>query len=439
MKNLSQIISDFLEQQNMPKDAGILLAVSGGVDSLLLAELFVQSGIKPAIAHCNFKLRGVDADQDQRFVKDYAQKHGLRFFTTNFDTKKYSTDHGISIQMAARELRYNYFRALMDEHNLDYLATAHHADDSLETILLNLGRGTGLQGLSGISPNRNMVLRPLLPFSKNEIESMARSLDLQWREDASNAKTDYQRNYIRHKVLPVFKENFPGFEKSFDKTQRQLQDESELFSHLIQEKIAELEVVEHQTRKLPIAEVSNTPGVQSLLHFWLQPYGEFDLTSIINCLQRESGKVFENGRYQLLVDRDFLILQKCKEVKDESFHIEETTEEIKTPLSILFESLPIENHELIRDKSIAMLDKDKLTFPLTLRRWKAGDNFIPLGMKGKKKLSDFFIDQKVNRFEKDNSWVLTSGNDIVWVINHRIDDRFKISDDTKTVYFARLI
>lgn len=439
MKNLSQIISDFLEQQQIPKDAGILLAVSGGVDSLLLVELFVQSGLKPAIAHCNFKLRGVDADQDQRFVKDYAQKHGLRFFTTNFDTKKYSTDHGISIQMAARELRYEYFRALMEEHNLDYLATAHHADDSLETILLNLGRGTGLQGLSGISPNRNKVLRPLLPFSKNEIESMARSLDLQWREDASNAKTDYQRNYIRHKVLPVLKENFPGFEKSFDKTQRQLQDESELFSHLIQEKIAELEVVEHQTRKLPIAEISNIPGVKSLLHFWLQPYSEFDLTSIVDCLQGESGKVFENGRYQLLVDRDFLILQKCKEVKDESFHIEETTEEIKTPLPILFESLPIENHELIRDKSIAMLDKDKLTFPLTLRRWQAGDNFISLGMKGKKKLSDFFIDQKVNRFEKDNSWVLTSGNDIVWVINHRIDDRFKISDDTKTVYFARLI
>ena len=439
MRDLSKIVSDFLEQQQIPKEAGFLLAVSGGLDSMLLTELFVQSGLSPAIAHCNFMLRGEDADKDQHFVKSYAQHHSLSFFTTNFDTKSYSAKYGFSIQMAARELRYDYFKTLMQENNFDYLVTAHHADDSLETILLNLGRGTGLLGLSGISGNRNQILRPLLSFSKTEIENMARSLNLTWREDASNAKTDYQRNYIRHKVLPVFKENFPGFEKSFDKTQNQLLDESELYSHLIKEKINELEIVGDKTRKLPIKDISEIPGLRSLLHHWLQPFGDFDLTALINCLEGESGRVFDGGAYQLLVDRDFLILKPSEESTTVSYQIHEGETEKNTPLHLTFGTISTESITLHKDKNLALLDKDKLSFPLTLRKWKSGDYFIPLGMKGKKKLSDFLIDQKVNRFEKDNTWVLTSGNEIAWVVNHRIDDRFKISDATKTAYFARLI
>lgn len=437
MHNFSEIIPEFFKRHHIDSSSQFLIACSGGVDSMVLAELFFQAGLKPTIAHCNFRLRGKDADKDQDFVKHYAAERDLPFFTTNFDTKAFAEKNGISIQMAARDLRYGYFEEILRTHHLDYLCTAHHLDDSLETILLNLGRGTGLTGLTGMKPTRDNILRPLLDFTKNEIFELAKDLNLTWREDASNFKTDYQRNYLRHKVIPVFKENFPGFDKGFRNTAQQLQNDGDLFQDLLDDKIKSLVQKEGDSQKVSIAELLQVRAFPSILHHWLKAYGNFDLRGIIQSLG-ESGRMFASEQYELLVDRDFLILRKAQTQNQETYVINESDLVIDQPISLLLEEITADKFEISKSKHEAAFDKAKLKFPLTIRRWKEGDFFYPLGMKGKKKLSDFFIDQKLNLYEKDDAWLLLSGNDIVWVINHRIDDRYKVSYATKSVYFARL-
>lgn len=438
MYNLPNIIPEFLKAHHIDDSSKFLIACSGGVDSMMLAELFVQAGLKPALAHCNFMLRGDDADDDQKFVENYAKEKGLPLYTKNFDTTAFAKEKRISIQMAARDLRYTYFAFLQQTHSLEYLCTAHHADDSLETILLNLGRGTGLSGLSGMKPKRENILRPLLGFTKSELIEIADSLQLTWREDASNSKTDYQRNYIRHKVAPVFKDNFPGFDTGFKNTSKQLINDDALLNYLLSEKIQSLVVEENDLLKMPIAELLKIKGYHSLLHHWLKPYGNFDLASITASLEGKSGRVFANGQHELLVDRDFLILRQAKQDKNKAYYIIEGEEILESPFSLLLGEISAEDFEISRSSKHAAFDKDKLQFPLKLRKWKNGDSFYPLGMKGKKKLSDFFIDQKLNLYEKEDIWIMLSGDDIIWVINHRIDDRYKISETTKSVYFARL-
>ena len=439
MQKHKAIISDFFTRHGISTNSSFLIACSGGIDSIVLSELLVREGFQPALAHCNFQLRGDAADGDQKFVEKYANKHGLQFFTRNFETEQYSQQHGISIQMAARDLRYGFFRELMDDHHFNYLLTAHHADDSLETILLNLGRGTGLPGLSGIPPIRENILRPLLGLTKDAIIELANELNLEWREDASNTKTDYQRNYLRHKVISNFKENFPGFDKSFSKTQEQLQNDNALFQELLKEKINSIETESDQHKVINIPKLMQIPGYRSLLHYWLQPCGYFDLDAILSCLKGESGKVFANQEYTLLINRDQLILKPNSELKSEVYKIYKEDQYLSEPIELELKTEDASGLTIPQECSIATLDKDKLAFPLTLRKWQKGDFFFPLGMKGRKKLSDFFNDQKLSLFDKENIWILLSGNDIVWIVNHRIDDRFKISDTTKTVYFARLI
>ncbi|WP_417613096.1 tRNA lysidine(34) synthetase TilS [Owenweeksia hongkongensis] len=438
MYNLPNIIPQFLKAHNIDDSSRFLIACSGGVDSMVLAELFVQAGQKPALVHCNFMLRGDDADGDQVFVENYAKDKGLTFYTKNFDTTAFAKEKGISIQMAARDLRYSYFASLLKNHHLKFLCTAHHADDSLETILLNLGRGTGLSGLSGMKPRRDNILRPLLHLTKGEIIEIAHSLQLAWREDASNTKTDYQRNYIRHKVAPVFKENFPGFDTGFKNTSKQLINDDALFNFLLNEKVQSLLIKDGNLLKMPIAELLKIKGYPSFLHYWLKPYGNFDLPSIIESLNGKSGRVFVSGQHELLVDRDFLILRQAKQEKNHTYFINEGDEILKVPFLLTTGKISASDFEISRNRKHAAFDKDKLQFPLKLRRWKNGDSFYPIGMKGKKKLSDFFIDQKLNLYEKEDIWIMLSGDDIIWVINHRIDDRYKISETTKSVYFARL-
>jgi len=439
MKSPSSIVIQFFEDYSIAADSGFLIACSGGVDSMVLTELMRTAGVNPTLAHCNFKLRGADANADQDFVRNYANKHNLPFHTADFTTEAYSQKHGISIQMAARDLRYAFFEKIMEQYNLNYLLTAHHADDNLETILLNLGRGTGLPGLSGIAPSRNHILRPMLTLTKAEIVELAKEMNLKWREDASNKKEDYQRNYIRHKVAPVFKDNFPGFDKRFKNTQNQLQQDAHLFNHLLKSSLKNLEIKEGEVRKIKIADLLEIPGYLSLLHHWLQPYGIFDLIAIRNSMGGESGRIFAGTTHDLLVDRAYLILQERQNLDDKTFQLHEADFIINTPFGLELEQMSSSGFSIPRERNVAALDKDKLQFPLQLRRWQHGDSFVPIGMKGQKKVSDFLIDAKVNRFEKENTWVLLSENEIVWVVNHRIDDRYKISNTTKTVYFARLI
>ncbi len=438
MLNFSNIIPRFLKSHYIDDSSKFLIACSGGVDSMVLTELFVQAGLKPALAHCNFMLRGADANADQRLVENYARQNGLPFYTKNFDTSAYAKEHGISIQMAARDLRYAYFEEILKQHNIDYLCTAHHADDSLETILLNLGRGSGIAGLTGMKPKRDSLLRPLLNLTKSAVVEIAHELKLSWREDASNDKTDYQRNYIRHKVVPIFKQNFPGFDSAFANTSKQLIHDGALYQFLLDEKINALIIQEGELLKMPIASLVKMQGYPSLLHHWLKPYGNFDLDAIENSLNGKSGRVFAIGEHELLADREFLILRTAQHTQEEVYTLEENEWELSEPFPLFFEEISAGEFKIPISKKYAAFDKEKLQFPLTIRKWKNGDYFYPLGMKGKKKLSDFFVDQKLNLFEKEDAWIMLSGDDIIWVINQRIDDRFKISDTTKTVYFARL-
>lgn len=432
-----QAVEQFLKEHQVDGNQ-LLLACSGGVDSMVLLHLFQELGFKPALAHCNFLLRAKDSDEDEEFLRQYSQAHHLQFFTKKFDTSAFAEKRGISTQMAARELRYDFFEQLLVQHKLKHLAIAHHADDSVETILLNLGRGTGLSGLAGILHQAGKIIRPLHRCFRSEIVSYAYKNNLKWREDASNQKVDYQRNYIRHRVVPRYREAFPSFENSIQKSLAYLDEDRELFKHLVADQLDQLLKFENDTELLDIAKLTKSKHVKALLRHWLMPKSRFDLEAIYHSLSAESGAYFKAGNYELVRDRTHLILKPTGSPEPSEFLINETDSAIDQPISMQMEKLAVENFSLDPAKTAAALDFDQLQFPLKLRRWKNGDRFYPFGMKGAKKLSDYFVDRKYSLFDKQEAWLLCSGDDIVWIVNERIDNRYCITDKTKTVYFVRL-
>lgn len=416
----------------------VLLACSGGIDSMVLLHTMLSLGHRPSIAHCNFNLRAQDSDEDENFVVQYCKALGLAVFVKHFDTSTYASESGISTQMAARDLRYTFFKELLRTEDLDYVATAHHADDALETILLNLGRGSGLMGMTGIRSMANNLIRPLLSFSKREIQEYAEKHKLNWREDASNKKENYQRNYIRHKVMPPLRQGFPNFESSSKKSLQYLAEDRQLFENLIGKELEMLILREDENEILNIVVLKSRQSARALLRYWLMPFGPFDVESIHNSLNGESGAYFKAGDFELLKDRNTLILKAQEKNTDhQEFWIDIKTTTLSDPIALKTERLDESSFQITDNPKVAALDYDKLQFPLKLRHWKTGDSFYPLGMKGAKKLSDFFIDRKFSRFEKDQAWLLCSGNDIVWIVNERLDDRYKLSNTTKTVYFVR--
>ncbi len=438
MQNLKTTVKQFLDHHHTDGNR-LLLTCSGGVDSMVLLHILVALGHKPQVAHCNFQLRGADANADQDFVEEYCKALGLTIHVKRFNTKEYAAEQGISIQMAARDLRYAFFNDLVKTHKLQCIATAHHTDDSLETILINLGRGTGFAGMAGIREKTKTALRPLLAFTKREILQYANENGLNWREDASNQKEDYQRNFIRLQVVPKLQEAFPNFELSSKKSLHYLQEDRDLFESLLQSKLKELIKKQGRTEKMPIEKLNAGGNAKALLRHWLMPKGNFDVEAIYQSLNGESGAYFQTESYRLLKDREYLILKPAKaEGGKEEYFIEEQQSEISEPISMKMEKINAEGFVLDTSTGNAAIDFDKLQFPLKLRRWQKGDKFSPLGTKGVKKLSDYFVDRKLSRFEKEQAWLLCSGNDIVWIVNERINDRYKLSDTTKTVYFARL-
>ena len=418
----------------------VFLACSGGVDSMVLAHILLKVGVKPEIVHCNFNLRAEDSDADEGFVKDFASSHNLPFHHKSFDTKQYAGKHGLSIQIAARELRYEFFEELLISRENAYLFLAHHADDSLETILMNLGRASGLMPLSGIEASRDKFLRPLSLCTKDEIQEYAKLEDITWREDSSNSESDYQRNYIRHKVIPELKKSTPDYTRSFINTLKHTSSDRKLFTALINEKLSKLVVVTEGQECFSLNLVKDDEMRTSLIYHWLKDKGRFDMPAIEKAIQNPgSGKVFdiENGR--LLMDRDQLIYQGAKNAILESVFIEKDCKKIMTPLPMKFERFTSEKMELSKDPNRAYLDFDRLQFPLEIRSWREGDRFIPFGFKGTKKISDFLIDSKLSRFDKEEVRLLCSGDEICWVIGMRPDDRFRLTDKTKNVYFAQVI
>ena len=415
----------------------LLLAVSGGLDSMVLLHLLQQLPYTIAIAHCNFQLRGIESFEDQSFVQNYALQHQIPFYYTQFDTQAFANDYKLSTQVAARELRYDWFYEQLELHQFDFVLTAHHADDNLETFLINLSRGTGLDGLSGIPAQNDAVLRPLLPFSRAAIEEYAKANNLQWREDSSNASDKYLRNQIRHHLVPILKELNPDFLKAFGMTQEYLQQAQELVADAASMVYQQVAREEGNTVYFDLKQLLRLPNYASYLYQWLKEYGFSAWDDIYNLVDSQSGKQVFSSEYRLLKDRDFFILSPIQEPEKELYFIEKNQDKVKIPLKLQFCKVTDINKA---DSSAIFVDESKLAYPLVLRKWQEGDFFYPLGMKGKsKKVSKFFKDEKIALLDKENTWLLCSNDAIVWVIGMRADERFKVENITNTILKIELI
>ncbi|KYG73036.1 tRNA lysidine(34) synthetase TilS [Roseivirga echinicomitans] len=411
-----------------------LLAVSGGMDSMVLLNLCHQADFDVSVAHCNFNLRGEESDADAQFVKDTCSRLKIPYFEKHFDTKSYASAHGISTQMAARDLRYAWFNELLKEQNLDQLAVAHHAQDNLETVLLNLARGTSISGLRGMLPKSENIIRPLLGFERDEIENFAKQEGIEWREDSSNASDNYKRNYLRHQIIPAFTELNAGFYATFQNTLEKNLEVERVFQEKINALKPYIEEVVDGYRFSKDQIIHSGIGAFQLSEL-LKPFGlNYEQSKeLLVALGGISGKKFNTSSHQFLVDREYVFITAHQAKKFEPLLIEEGQGQFSLSQQT-FEIKRLDgDSEVDRNPSNAFLDFNKLTFPLEVRAWEEGDYFFPLGMKGKKKLSDFMIDQKIPLNLKDQIRVLTSEENIVWVIGHRIDDRFKTNDQTKEV------
>ncbi|WP_264523150.1 tRNA lysidine(34) synthetase TilS [Flavobacterium sp. N502536] len=420
------------------EDKKLFLAVSGGLDSMVLLHLFQQLPIKIAVLHCNFQLRGLESFGDQDFIQKYCDQNAVPIFSTQFDTEAFAKDYKLSTQVAARELRYNWFYELLDTENFDYILTAHHADDNLETFIINLSRGTGLEGLIGIPEENDRIIRPLLPFSRTEILDYAQQNNIQWREDSSNASNKYLRNKIRHDLVPILKEINPNFLNAFQKTQSYLQESQEMVedaSIMIYQQVAK---EEGDDIHFDLNQLKKLPNYKSYLYQWLNEFGFLAWNDVYDLVDGQSGKQVFSADFRLLKNRDTLILSPISEVEEqEVFEISEVEQDVNFPLKLRL--CQVDDITIDSNKAI-FVDAEKIRFPLILRKWKEGDVFHPFGMDGKsKKLSKLFKDEKLSLIEKEKIWILCSEDQIVWVIGIRQDERFKIENTTNKIIKIELL
>jgi len=406
------------------KDTKLLIAISGGLDSVVLFHLLHKLNYDVSLAHCNFKLRGKESDLDEEFIKNLNQISANQIFTIIFDTEKYAKEHKLSTQIAARELRYNWFQKLITEHKFEYVLTAHHADDNLETFLIHLTRGSGLDGFTGIPKVNGNIVRPLLAFSRKEILNYAKDHDIEWREDASNASNKYIRNKIRHQVLPVLKEINPSILDSFATTLENLQESKQIIEDRIENIASEVLEKEANFIKIDIEKIKELSNSKAYLYQLLKSYHFTEWNDVYALLNAQSGKQVFSKTHRLLKDRDVLILSKIdlSNSIEMAFQIEEEITEITNPIHLTFKEVIEKSTE---NKQTIYVDKDLLKYPLMLRKWEKGDYIYPLGMQGKKKLSKYFKDEKFSLIDKENTWLLCNAeNQIMWIINHRQDRRF---------------
>lgn len=419
----------------------ILLAISGGADSMVMLHLFRNAGYSFAVAHCNFHLRGEESDGDEHFVADYCDRYNLEYFSRHFDTKEYADQEGISIEMAARDLRYAWFNDLLNKHKFDLLATAHHQDDVIETFLINLSRGSGIKGLSGIQPKTNRIIRPLLFTNRKEILAYCLQFSIPYRTDSSNLDTVYKRNLIRNQVLPLLELVNPAFRRNALKTIGNLHETGLLFQQRMSEIRAAVFSEDDQGAMIHIERLLTHNPVRTILFELIREFGfsAEQVDDIVESISRESGRKFFSENFRLVKDRDYLLISSFAMKTNQVFYINEDCTKVNLPVRLI-----IEKFERTRDfrfstnPNVADLDFDQLVFPLMLRHWQEGEYFQPLGMTGLKKLSDFFIDEKYSIPEKENAWILAAGNQLVWLVGKRIDDRFKITTQTRQILRIRL-
>lgn len=418
---------------NFLKEGKLLIAISGGLDSVVLAHLCHKLGLNISLAHCNFNLRGNESDADEEFVMQLAENLEIEVFIESFDTDYFARINSVSTQMAARELRYNWFHELAVQLKFDYILTAHHADDNLETFLINLSRGTGLDGLTGIPEINGKIIRPLLSFSRETIEAFAKDNKIKWREDSSNASTKYLRNKLRLDVIPILKEINPQLLQNLKNTQNYLQDSKIIINDRIEDILDHVKDLENETEiHFNCHKIKSLKNPKAYLFELLKDYHFTEWQDVEDLLYAQTGKQVLSNTHRLLKNRDVLILTEIHlDQIEKEYSISENENEKQISLGKLnFQD--IESLIEVNNSSI-LVDKDLLKYPLTVRKWEKGDYFYPFGMESKKKLSKFFKDEKLSLFEKENVWLLCSNENVVWILNYRADNRFKITEDTQHI------
>ena len=430
-------IQEYINKKNLfSKKHKLLLTISGGADSILLFTALRVLGYNIVLAHCNFNLRGKESDKDESFVRDLGEKFGIKCHIKSFKTKEYAQKKKVSIQMAARQMRYKWFNELLLSEKLDFIVTGHHKDDNIETFLINLIRGTGISGLCGIQFKNKNIVRPMLKISKQEIELYLVDNKIKFRDDQSNSEIKYTRNKIRHQLIPLMREINPSIDNTITNEISIFNAVNKVFQQEVDKVRDSILVENNEIYKIKISDLNNLNNIEVFVFELLKPFGFSQTIQIINAINTHSGKVFFSNKYQLIIDREYIIISLLLDSQKE-FKIYENDTIIKVPINL---KLSISSsHSLNRDPNTAQINFDQLSFPLCLRKWKFGDKFRPLGMRKFKKVSDFFIDQKFSIIDKQRQWLLCSEDSIVWIIGHRIDDRYKIDSNTKKVYIAELL
>ena len=419
----------------------ILLTVSGGVDSVVMAHLFAEMELQCAIAHCNFGLRGEDSDADEAFVRSLAARLEIPVYVKSFDVGIEVSETGKSLQMAARDLRYNWFRELAREHGFISIATAHNLNDSVETFLLNLSRGTGIRGLTGIPPRNGNIIRPLLFASRPELVNFARQNAIAFREDASNRETKYQRNRIRHEVIPVMEQLNPAFLQTMASNMDRLRELRLLLENAVEEMHRELGREEGRHIRFGVEALRKLEPRLTWLFELFSPFGftRAQCEGILQMLDAPPGRMSLSSTHRLFKDREQLILAEAEKDAFERYYLDGPDRPSRLPFAMDMELLDRDCvGEMTGDRNTACLDFDLIQFPLTIRRWLHGDYFCPLGMDHMTKLSDFFVDEKLSVPQKESTWILANGKKIAWIMGLRIDHRFRITEKTRKVLMLRL-
>lgn len=434
--NLETSVKRFLDENGVQPEDGILVGCSGGVDSMVLANIIYHLGYKMGLYHMNAGLRGEEADKDEELVEKWAKGMGVFFHASRYVIGK---GQGRSTQMRARDQRYADYELLRKEWKVKWVATAHHRQDKLETAILNFLRGSGIQGLLSLRARRDDIIRPLIEFDKEQLYQYARENAVPWREDASNQDLGYARNRVRNTVIPAMKEvGDRGLEGAY-RTVELLQEATDFLEEKLSEEVEDIVYWDGKQLRIDIKALRGNPHAGLLIHYILSPYGQFDKESILQSLNGQPGKRFTNNEYEVVVDREYLIVHKPQSKVLKEYKFIRGAQQFSKPFEINTKLISAEElTEIPKDRNILCVDADKLEFPLVMRTWRKGDRFQPFGMKGMKKVSDYLTDEKLPLHEKEHQFVLCSGENLVWVVGFRPDDRFKVDENTKMIYLAEL-
>jgi tRNA(Ile)-lysidine synthase len=431
-------VRKFIEKEKLlTPNATVIVGLSGGMDSVTLLDLLTLLEYQCVAAHCNFHLRGEESDRDAGFVKKWCKSIDIPFTSIDFNTARYAADRKISVEMAARELRYEWFEIVRRQYEAEAVAVAHHRDDSAETVLLNLVRGTGLRGLTGIMPRNGNVIRPLLCLTRTEIEAYITERDMPYVLDSTNSEDVFRRNSLRLNIIPQLEKINPSVREAIWRTSRNLSEAEKIYSAFMRDTIRDL----FRDDKINIRKLSESISPRSVLFEILSPlgFGTSVIEDIYLSIESSPGKIFHSKSYRLIRDRDFFILDRTtvNSTGEEPVYIDSKTEEITQPLHLKIrkEKMPV---AIEKNRRFLYADAGRLKFPLELRRWKKGDWFQPFGMKGRKKVSDYFTGRKYSLKEKEKAWILLSGDEIVWIVGERTDDRFKITEKSVEVFIIEM-